>query len=92
MVKTYFFFSLCRRHPCRHAGWLRRHCSNKRCSQCIQLGEYMDTDLFDEFTEQTGIRVNYSTYESNEAMYTKLRSGSVNYDVIIPGLYDQPFD
>ena len=28
-------------------------------------GEYMDTDLFDEFTEQTGIRVNYSTYESN---------------------------
>ena len=50
-------------------------------------GEYMDTDLFDEFTEQTGIRVNYSTYESNEAMYTKLRSGSVNYDVIIPSDY-----
>lgn len=47
----------------------------------------MDTDLFDEFTEQTGIRVNYSTYESNEAMYTKLRSGSVNYDVIIPSDY-----
>ena len=50
-------------------------------------GEYMDTDLFDEFTEQTGIKVNYSTYESNEAMYTKLRSGSVNYDVIIPSDY-----
>lgn len=50
-------------------------------------GEYIDTDLLDEFTEQTGIKVNYSTYESNEAMYTKLRSGSVNYDVIIPSDY-----
>ena len=50
-------------------------------------GEYIDTDLLDEFTEETGIKVNYSTYESNEAMYTKLRSGSVNYDVIIPSDY-----
>ena len=50
-------------------------------------GEYIDMDLLDEFTEQTGIKVNYSTYESNEAMYTKLRSGSVNYDVITPSDY-----
>lgn len=50
-------------------------------------GEYMDTDLFDEFTEQTGIAVRYSTYDSNENMYTKLKSGSVNYDVIIPSDY-----
>lgn len=50
-------------------------------------GEYIDMDLLDEFTEQTGIKVNYSPYESNEAMYTKLRSGSVNYDVIIPSDY-----
>lgn len=50
-------------------------------------GEYIDTDLLDKFTEQTGIRVNYRTYDSNENMYTKLRSGSVNYDVIIPSDY-----
>lgn len=50
-------------------------------------GEYMDMDLLDEFTAQTGIRVNYSTYESNEIMYTKLKSGSVNYDVVIPSDY-----
>ena len=50
-------------------------------------GEYIDTDLFDQFTEQTGIAVHYSTYDSNENMYTKLRSGSVNYDVIIPSDY-----
>ena len=50
-------------------------------------GGYIETDLLDEFTEQTGIKVNYSTYESNEAMYTKLRSGSVSYDVVIPSDY-----
>ena len=33
------------------------------------------------------IRVNYSTYASNEDMYAKLKSGSVSYDVIIPSDY-----
>lgn len=50
-------------------------------------GEYIDMDLLDQFTEETGIQVRYSTYDSNENMYTKLKSGSVNYDVIIPSDY-----
>ena len=50
-------------------------------------GECIDTSLFDEFTAQTGIKVKYKTYDSNENMYTKLRSGSVNYDVIVPSDY-----
>ena len=33
------------------------------------------------------IRVNYSTYASNEDMYAKLKSGSVSYDVIVPSDY-----
>ena len=33
------------------------------------------------------VRVNYSTYASNEDMYTKLSSGAVSYDVIIPSDY-----
>lgn len=50
-------------------------------------GEYIDEDIFDEFTEQTGIKVNYTTFDSNETMYAKIKSGSVNYDVIIPSDY-----
>ena len=50
-------------------------------------GAYIDTSLFDEFTEETGIKVRLKTYDSNENMYTKLKSGSVNYDVIIPSDY-----
>ena len=39
------------------------------------------------FEKLTGIKVNYTTYESNEVMYSKLKSGSVTYDVIIPSDY-----
>ena len=39
------------------------------------------------FEKLTGIKVNYNTYESNEVMYSKLKSGSVTYDVIIPSDY-----
>ncbi len=33
------------------------------------------------------VRVNYSTYSSNESMYAKISSGSVNYDVVVPSDY-----
>ena len=39
------------------------------------------------FENLTGIKVNYTTYESNEAMYSKLKSGAVSYDIVIPSDY-----
>lgn len=39
------------------------------------------------FTEATGIEVNYMTYDSNESLYTKLKTGGSAYDVIIPSDY-----
>ena len=39
------------------------------------------------FTEATGIKVNYMTYDSNETLYSKLKTGGVSYDVIIPSDY-----
>ena len=50
-------------------------------------GEYIDPDLIDEFEELTGIRVNYQTTESNETMYSLLKSGGADYDVIVPSDY-----
>lgn len=56
-------------------------------------GEYISTgddDLMnvnEEFYNRTGIRVNYTTFDTNEALYTKLKSGGVSYDVIIPSDY-----
>ena len=47
-------------------------------------------EMFEEWYYDTyGVRVevNYSTYSSNESMYAKLSSGSVNYDVVVPSDY-----
>ncbi len=55
--------------------------------QSIADGSDGSVDLIAEFTRRTGIKVNYSTYESNEAMYTRLKNGGSSYDVIIPSDY-----
>ena len=39
------------------------------------------------FEDLTGIKVNYTTYDSNESLYAKLKSGGVSYDVIFPSDY-----
>ncbi len=50
-------------------------------------GEYIDEDLITQFEEETGIIVNYQTAESNEALYSLLKSGAGDYDVIVPSDY-----
>lgn len=53
-------------------------------------GEYIDdeeVDVVSEFERLTGCDVNYTTFESNENMYSKLSGGGVSYDVIIPSDY-----
>lgn len=50
--------------------------------------EYIPAQVLKQFQKETGIRVIYSTYESNEAMYAKLKIvKGVGYDVIIPSTY-----
>jgi len=50
-------------------------------------GEYIDESIFDIFEEETGIKVNYTTYPSNEILYSTLQTGGASYDVIIPSDY-----
>ena len=50
-------------------------------------GPYIDVDIFKDFEKETGIKVNYSEYQSNEEMYSILKSGSAIYDVIVPSDY-----
>ncbi len=53
-------------------------------------GEYIDDEHLDVITcfeRLTGCEVNYTTFESNENMYSKLSGGGVSYDIIIPSDY-----
>ena len=55
--------------------------------QNIADGSDGTLDIIAAFEEETGIKVNYSTYESNEALYSKLAGGGITVDVIIPSDY-----
>ncbi len=51
--------------------------------------EYMPETVLEAFTKETGIKVEQTTYDSNEAMYAKLRllNDSNSYDLAIPSTY-----
>ena len=53
----------------------------------MSLGQDGAMHVNKEFEARTGIKVNYQTFDNNEGMYTKLKSGGANYDVIIPSDY-----
>jgi spermidine/putrescine transport system permease protein len=62
----------------------------KQQAQFLNLfawSEYIPQEVIDGFTRETGIKVNYEKYDSNEAMITKLSQGSSHYDLIQPSEY-----
>ena len=50
-------------------------------------GDYVDPDLIAVFEEESGLKVIYQTFESNEAMLTKIAHGGSTFDVVIPSDY-----
>ena len=50
-------------------------------------GEYIDPDTITMFEKETGIKVVYDEFETNEIMYPKVESGASSYDVICPSDY-----
>lgn len=53
----------------------------------ISDGSEGSMDVVAEFERLTGCKVNYTNFESNENMYSKLTGGGVSYDVIVPSDY-----
>jgi spermidine/putrescine transport system substrate-binding protein len=47
---------------------------------------YLPSSVAQQFTRETGIKINYSTFSSNEEMFAKIKSSpNAGYDVIVPG-------
>lgn len=46
--------------------------------------DYIGPTIIDDFQKQTGIKVNYDTFDSNELLETKLLSGTTGYDLVVP--------
>ena len=52
---------------------------------CLDSNEAFEEWYFETYGER--VKVNYSTFSSNESLYAKLSSGSVSYDVVVPSDY-----
>ena len=61
--------------------------SYKSVVNVYNWGDYIDKDLLAKFEEETGIHVVYSTFNTNEDLYVKLKNGVSSYDVVMPSDY-----
>ncbi|MDY3706483.1 ABC transporter substrate-binding protein [Vagococcus lutrae] len=50
-------------------------------------GDYIDPKLIKKFEKETSYKVSYETFDSNEAMFTKIQQGGTAYDLTIPSEY-----
>lgn len=59
----------------------------KKTLYLYNWSDYIDEELVEAFTEETGIKVISDYFDSNESMYAKLRSGTDGYDIVFPTSY-----
>ena len=60
---------------------------NENTVYVYNWGEYIDPEVITMFEEETGIKVVYDEFETNEVMYPKVEAGASVYDVICPSDY-----
>lgn len=50
-------------------------------------GDYINPEVLERFTEETGITVTLDTYGSNEEMLAKIQAGATGYDIVFPSVH-----
>jgi putrescine transport system substrate-binding protein len=58
--------------------------AQERVVNVFNWSDYIDSSIIDDFTKETGIKVVYDVFDSNEILETKLLAGGSGYDVVVP--------
>ncbi|MDS1138644.1 polyamine ABC transporter substrate-binding protein [Nitratireductor indicus] len=58
--------------------------AQERVVNVYNWSDYIDDSILEDFTKETGIKVVYDVYDSNEILETKLLAGGSGYDVVVP--------
>jgi putrescine transport system substrate-binding protein len=58
--------------------------AQERVVNVYNWSDYIDPEVLAAFTKETGIKVKYDTFDSNEMVETKLLAGKSGYDVVVP--------
>ncbi|HZD61675.1 MAG TPA: polyamine ABC transporter substrate-binding protein [Xanthobacteraceae bacterium] len=59
----------------------------QRIVNVYNWSDYIAPSVVDDFTKDTGIKVRYDTFDSNDTLETKLFAGKSGYDVVVPTAY-----
>src|SRR6187431_2580411 len=65
--------------PCAHA--------QDRTVNVYNWSDYVEPTVIESFTKDTGIKVKYDTFDSNDTLETKLLAGKSGYDLVVPTAY-----
>ena len=77
IISTSFFFS-----GCKSGGQ-----DSSKVLNVYNWGDYIDPSVIKDFEKEYNIKVNYSTFDTNEDMYVKVKSSGTSYDVLFPSDY-----
>nr|MCU0830266.1 extracellular solute-binding protein [Rhizobiaceae bacterium] len=58
--------------------------AQERVVNVYNWSDYIDSTILEDFTKETGIKVVYDVFDSNEILETKLLAGSTGYDIVVP--------
>jgi putrescine transport system substrate-binding protein len=61
--------------------------AKERTVNFYNWSDYIDPTVLEDFTKETGIKVKYDTFDSNDMLETKLLAGRTGYDVVVPTAY-----
>ncbi len=56
----------------------------ERVLNVYNWSDYVDPTVLEDFTRETGIKINYDVFDSNEVLETKLLAGRTGYDIVVP--------
>lgn len=61
---------------------------NRRELNIYNWSGYIPSEVLTRFTKETGIKINYSTFNSNQQLYTKLKADpNIDFDLVVPSNY-----
>ena len=61
--------------------------AQQRTVNVYNWSDYVEPSVIEAFTKETGIKVKYDTFDSNDTLETKLLAGKSGYDVVVPTAY-----
>jgi putrescine transport system substrate-binding protein len=65
----------------------RATAQKERVVNFYNWSDYIDPTVLDDFSKETGIKVRYDTFDSNDTLEAKLLAGKSGYDVVVPTGY-----